>query len=137
MSGTERRVWYRLRGKRLGGFKFRRQLPIGPYFADFACLSARLVIEIDGGEHHEESRDVRRTAYLVSQGFRVIRVPASHTDQHLDDVIECICCALEQSERPHPAAFGRRPPRRAGGEGQSEWPHPAAFSRRPPRRAGR
>src|SRR5437660_9187294 len=68
MSGTERRVWYRLRRRQLAGFKFRRQLPIGPYFADFACLSARLVVEIDG-EFHNEVSDLRKTAYLESQGF--------------------------------------------------------------------
>src|SRR2546421_11964999 len=88
MSGTERRVWYRLRGRRLAGFKFRRQLPIGPYFVDFVCLSARLVVEIDGGEHHEIESDQRKTAYLESQGFNVRRFPASATDRGLDDGIE-------------------------------------------------
>ncbi|TMC54210.1 MAG: DUF559 domain-containing protein [Chloroflexi bacterium] len=105
MSGTERRVWYRLRGRRLGGFKFRRQLPIGPYFADFVCLSARLVVEIDG-EFHEEESDRRKTAYLESQGFRVMRFPASATDQGLDDVIESIFWKLDEGQTlpsPHPA----------------------------------
>src|SRR5207302_7472790 len=89
MSGTERRVWYRLRGRRLGGFKFRRQLPIGPYFADFVCLSARLVVEIDG-EFHTPEADQRKTSYLESQGFRVLRIRASWTDRGLDDVIDTI-----------------------------------------------
>jgi very-short-patch-repair endonuclease len=94
MSGTELRVWYRLRGRRLAGFKFRRQLPIGPYFADFVCLSARLVVEIDG-EFHEPDSDDRKTAYLESQGFRVLRFPASDTDQGLDEVIESIYWKLD------------------------------------------
>ena len=51
MSRTEWRLWFRLRGRQLMGRKFRRQVPIGPYFADFACLEARLVVEVDG-EHH-------------------------------------------------------------------------------------
>src|SRR5437016_8290020 len=89
MSGTERRVWYRLRRRQLAGFKFRRQLPIGPYFADFACLSARLVVEIDG-EFHNEVSDQRQTAYLHSQGFRVMRFAAPANDLGTDDVIECI-----------------------------------------------
>ena len=93
MSGTERRVWYRLRGRRLSGFKFRRQLPIGPYFADFVCLTERLVVEIDG-EFHEEESDRRKNAYLESQGFRVLRIPASQTDQHVDEVIETILWEL-------------------------------------------
>jgi very-short-patch-repair endonuclease len=89
MSGTERRVWFRLRGRRLAGFKFRRQLPIGPYFADFVCLSARVIVEIDGDLHEEES-DQRKTAYLESQGFRVVRIPAGYTDRGLDQVLESI-----------------------------------------------
>jgi very-short-patch-repair endonuclease len=97
MSGTERRVWYRLRGRRLAGFKFRRQLPIGPYFADFACLSARLVVEVDG-EFHEAESDRRKDVYLLSRGFHVMRIPASCTDQHLDDVVESIAGQLARAE---------------------------------------
>jgi len=93
MSGTERRVWYRLRRRRLDGFRFRRQLPIGPYFADFVCLTARLIIEVDGAGH-QEATDRRKTEYLAAQGFRVLRVPASETDQGLDDVIESIWLKL-------------------------------------------
>ena len=99
MSGTERRVWYRLRARRLAGFKFRRQLPIGPYFADFVCLSSRLVVEIDG-EFHEQESDRRKTAYLESQGFRVLHFRASDTDQGLDDVIESIFWKLEGFTSP-------------------------------------
>jgi len=58
---VERLVWSRLRERRIGGFKFRRQVPIGPYFADFACVSERLVIEIDGPLHEEET-DNRKDA---------------------------------------------------------------------------
>src|SRR5438445_3347216 len=98
MSGTERRVWYRLRGRRLAGFKFRRQLSIGPYFVDFVCLSARLVVEIDGGEHHELEPDQRKTSYLESQGFHVLRFPASATDRGLDDVVEAIFWELDRRQ---------------------------------------
>ncbi|HEY3084978.1 MAG TPA: DUF559 domain-containing protein [Candidatus Dormibacteraeota bacterium] len=100
MSGTERRVWYRLRGKRLAGHKFRRQLPVGPYFVDFVCLKARLVVEIDGAGHEDEDRDWRKTEYLESQGFRVLRVPAHETDQGLDDVIGWIYAELEPPTSP-------------------------------------
>ena len=112
MSNTEWRVWSRLRGMELAGFKFRRQLAIGRYFADFACVSARLIVEIDGPEHEEES-DKRKDLYLESQGFRVARFCVAEVDESLDDVIEGIYCELEA---PHPAVpFGqRRPPRRAG-----------------------
>src|SRR5689334_20923602 len=95
MSGTERRVWYRLRRNNLG-FKFRRQHPIGPFFADFVSLEARLVVEIDGILHDDPERDRRRTAYIESRGFRVMHVWASETDQHLDDVIESIWSKLRE-----------------------------------------
>ena len=94
MSGTERRVWYRLRGRRLSGHKFRRQLAVGPYFIDFVCLKSRLAVEIDGAGHEEES-DQRKTAYLEANGFRVIRIPASSTDQRLSDVMDTILFELE------------------------------------------
>src|SRR5207253_5810287 len=89
MSGTERRVWYRLRRRQLAGFKFRRQVPIGPYFADFACLSARLVIEVDGPHHLEES-DALKTAYIEARGYRLLRVPVSHIDESMDSVLDTI-----------------------------------------------
>ena len=99
MSGTERRVWYRLRRKQLGGHRFRRQLPVGPYFVDFVCLKARLAIEIDGAGHEEET-DRRKTQYLESHGFRVMRIPASDTDCGLDDVMDAIDLELQNTPSP-------------------------------------
>ena len=111
MTNTEWRVWSRLRGKQLLGFKFRRQLAIGDYFVDFACVAARLAVEIDG-PLHEEAPDRRKTDYLEAQGFRVTRIPVGDVDDSLDDVIATI---LRDLESPHPgAASGARPPRRAG-----------------------
>jgi very-short-patch-repair endonuclease len=94
MTNTEWRVWLELRGKQLEGYRFRWQLPIGDYFADFACLSARLVIEIDGPTHTDES-DARKTAYLESEGFRVIRFPVGDVDESLDEVIDTIYWNLQ------------------------------------------
>src|SRR6202140_610544 len=111
MTNTEWRVWSRIRGKQLMGFKFRRQLAIGDYFVDFACVAARLAVEIDGPQHEEES-DRRKTAYLEAQGFRVTRIPVGDVDDSLDDVI---ATNFRDLESPHPgAASGARPPRRAG-----------------------
>ena len=100
MSGTERRVWFRLRHRNVAGYKFRRQVPIGPYFADFACLSARLVVEIDGELHDDPERDQRKTHYLEARGWRVMRVVASLTDHHLDAVIEAIWEELQEPTSP-------------------------------------
>jgi len=75
-TDAEHRLWYHLRGRRLLGLRFRRQHPIGPYFADFACLELRLVIELDGGQHNEPRKrylDGVRTDVLAGHGFEVVR----------------------------------------------------------------
>ncbi len=73
-SRAEKICWELLRDRRLGKVKFRRQHPIGPYFADFACLSRKLVIEIDGDHHaFQVEADARRTAFLEARGWRVVR----------------------------------------------------------------
>ncbi|MEC9363575.1 MAG: DUF559 domain-containing protein [Pseudomonadota bacterium] len=73
-TDAEARLGYHLRDRRLGGFKFRRQVPVGPYFADFACLEKRLIVEVDGGQHATQaSQDERRSTYLREQGFTVLR----------------------------------------------------------------
>ena len=75
-TDAERALWYRLRDRRLAGHKFRRQHPVGPYFADFACVEAGLVIELDGGQHFDPGNaaaDARRTGVLNAFGFHVMR----------------------------------------------------------------
>ena len=73
-SRAEKICWHLRRDRRINSAKFRRQHPIGPYFADFACVSQKLVVEIDG-EHHayQVEADARRTAFMESLGWRVIR----------------------------------------------------------------
>jgi very-short-patch-repair endonuclease len=113
MSGTEWRLWYRLRGRQLLGHKFRRQVPIGPYFADFACLKARLVVEVDG-EHHCDQLvyDARRDHSLSELGFRALRFWVVEVDENIEGVIETIADALSTApvQGPPPTS-----PRRAGG----------------------
>ena len=86
-SPAEQKVWELLRAHRIAGLKFRRQHPIGPYFADFACVARKLVIEIDG-EHHAFQReaDSRRTDLLEQAGWRVVRFTASEALQNIDGV---------------------------------------------------
>ncbi|MBY0519045.1 MAG: DUF559 domain-containing protein, partial [Sphingomonas sp.] len=72
-TDAERRLWYFLRRQQLGGHKFRRQYPLAGYVADFVCVSARLVVELDGGQH-DAVVDATRTAYLERLGYRVYRV---------------------------------------------------------------
>jgi len=73
MTDVERRPWSVLRDRRLLGYKFRRQRPIGPFIVDFACIERRLVIEADGGQHADNEADARRTAWLERHGWRVVR----------------------------------------------------------------
>ena len=94
---AEAALWRALRGRGLGGFKFVRQEPIGPYFADFVCRDEKLVIEIDGATHStdEELRnDARRTEFLQARGYRVVRFQNEDVYRNLDGVLETIYARL-------------------------------------------
>ncbi|TWT22045.1 endonuclease domain-containing protein [Luteimonas wenzhouensis] len=73
MTDAERVLWRCLRMRQLAGHRFRRQVPIGSYVADFACLQARLVVEVDGGQHAGARGDAVRDAFLRAAGFEVVR----------------------------------------------------------------
>ncbi len=72
-TDAEALLWSKLRSRQIGGLKFRRQRPIGPYFADFACLEIGLVIELDGGQHVDNSHDVKRAQDMQALGFQTLR----------------------------------------------------------------
>lgn len=91
----ERLLWSRLRAGQLGGVRFRRQHAIGPYFADFYCARASLVVELDGYSHDETgARDATRTAYMEKQGLRVIRFSDDEVIGDIDDVVHRIACEI-------------------------------------------
>src|SRR5687768_14522473 len=73
MTEAEHRLWYRLRAHRFDGAKFKRQVPVGRYIADFAAISHRLIVEVDGGQHLDSESDAQRTAALEQLGYRVMR----------------------------------------------------------------
>ena len=73
MTDPERLLWRQLRQRQVGGCRFRRQAPIGPYVADFACLERGVVVEVDGGQHCDSRTDPVRDRYLQGRGFRVLR----------------------------------------------------------------
>ena len=88
-TGTEARLWAALRGRRLGGLKFRRQHPIDRYEVDFCCPSRGLVVEIDGDvQSGRESQDEGRTDLLELKGFHVIRFTNEDVLRNLDAVLE-------------------------------------------------
>ena len=91
----ERILWSRLRKRLLGGFRFRRQRPIGPYICDFVCLSEKVIVELDGSQHVAQTAyDVRRDTLLRSNGFRVLRFWNADVLERLDVVLETIHTAL-------------------------------------------
>ncbi|MFZ5669269.1 MAG: endonuclease domain-containing protein [Pseudomonadota bacterium] len=81
---AEQKLWTILRGRRLDGWKFRRQVPVGRYIADFACCDARLIVELDGAAHEDRAlQDLERNGELEQFGWQVVRFP---NDQVLDDL---------------------------------------------------
>jgi very-short-patch-repair endonuclease len=93
-TDAERRLWRALRSK-LPQYKWRRQMPVGPYFADFACFAEKLIIEIDGGQHASaQLYDDRRTRFIEAQGFRVLRFWNNDVMSNADGVVEQIALSL-------------------------------------------
>ncbi len=105
-------VWYLLRAHRLNGVGFRRQTPIGPYIVDFVSHSAKLVVELDGGQHYEsvhEARDARRDSFLRSKGFRVLRFSNYDVMTNREGVWDVIAAAVGTAvapSLPSPASGG-------------------------------
>jgi very-short-patch-repair endonuclease len=100
MTDAERKLWSRLRNAQLDGYKFRRQAPLGPYVLDFFCEAERLAVEVDGRQHAENEDDVRRTAWLITRGYRVVRFWNNDVLQNIDGVLEKL--RLELPAAPHP-----------------------------------
>lgn len=119
-TDAEALLWYHLRDRRLAGHKFRRQRPIGPYFADFACLDVGLVVELDGGQHVEAAAyDARRTHFIEAQSYRVLRFWNGEVLTRIDAVRERILEALQEGS-PHPNPLPQ------AGEGARPQPLPLA-----------
>jgi very-short-patch-repair endonuclease len=138
---AEVRLWKALERLPIPGSHFRRQVPIGPYVVDFACLSARLVVELDGGHHSDPDqarRDAMRTAWLETEGFRVLRFWNDDVHSNIEGVLETLYAALHGSltatlapdakrpnPRPHPTPSLRDdPPPQGEGEPSLEAPRP-------------
>src|SRR6266487_2798705 len=99
MTPAERFVWDRLRFRQIGGFKFRRQHPLGPFIVDFVCLERKLVLELDGGQHATPTEeDTRRTAWLNERGYRVYRLWNHEAFTDWDNAAERIWQLLTETE---------------------------------------
>lgn len=96
-TDAESRLWRHLRQKQIGGYRFRRQVPLGPYVADFVCLSEKLVVEVDGGQHAARAaHDEARSSWLADNGFRVLRFWNNDVLANTEGVCEAILRALEE-----------------------------------------
>jgi very-short-patch-repair endonuclease len=92
---AEKKLWNRLRDRHLGGAKFVRQSPVGPYYADFLCRACKLVVELNGSQHAASAYDDKRDAILVAMGYRVLRFWNAEVPGSIDDVCETIVAAVE------------------------------------------
>ena len=101
---AERHLWRYLSARQLGGYKFSRQMPVGPYFADFLCREEKLIVELDGISHDGQlDRDAARSSYLVGQGFRVVRFSNEDALRRTEGVLIKIAEALARRPTPDPS----------------------------------
>jgi len=104
---AEKVLWFAIRNRQLGGVRFNRQVPIGPYICDFVARSLKLVIEVDGGQHAESRSDRSRTNFLENRGYRVIRFWNNDVLGNIDGVVSEIERVLTDMPSPTPPASGR------------------------------
>ena len=114
-TDAEKKFWRMVRDRRMGGYKFKRQHPIGRYIADFVCIEGKLVVELDGGQHAERREyDTERDAFFESQGFRVVPFWNAEFLKNQDAVARQLLTQLDGGKTPSPQPS---PPLR-GGEGE-------------------
>jgi len=98
-TDAEKHLWYRLRNRGLNGHKFRRQVPIGSYIADFACMELRLIVEVDGGQHAEQvAYDLKRDRFLRDEGYEIVRYWNNEVMGNLNGVLETLTLTLSLRE---------------------------------------
>ena len=126
-TDAEGLLWHYLRNKQLDGYRFRRQQPIGPYIVDFACLSRKVLIELDGGQHAEQtSRDEKRDAFLRARGYRVLRFWNTEVFENCFGVLERVYEAVAgdtppQSPAPEGLATATPPQGGSDRKGTTAW----------------
>ncbi len=101
-TAAERKLWRYLRSRSLAGFKFVRQEPIGPYIVDFVCRERRLVIDVDGGQHADNRRDVACDQWLVAHRYGVVRFWNNEVLKNIEGVWDTIFAAASAAAPPHP-----------------------------------
>ena len=101
-TDAERKLWFLLRDRRLNGAKFRRQVPIGNYIVDFVCQQAKLIVELDGGQHADQvAYDTARPNWLEGVGYRVLRIWNNDLNGNEEGVLTAIFNELDQNAQAH------------------------------------
>lgn len=95
-TDAERHLWSHLSRRQLGGHKFSRQMPVGPFICDFLCRERGLVIEVDGGQHAKSEADAHRTAFLETEGLTILRFWNNEVLANMDGVLITILAKLDQ-----------------------------------------
>jgi very-short-patch-repair endonuclease len=116
LTDAERKLWHLLRSRQLSHVKFRRQVPLGPWIADFVSYEHKIVVEADGGQHVDSDHDKARDIDIAARGFRVLRFWNNDILTNTNGVLERILEALETSPSPG-SALRAEPPSPTGGEG--------------------
>jgi very-short-patch-repair endonuclease len=108
-TDAERLLWFRLRDRRLAGWKFKRQVPIDRFVVDFFCADAKLIVELDGGQRdHNKARDADRTRVLESMGYLVLRFWNHDVTRNMDGVLEEILSTVDKDRSELPLPYGER-----------------------------
>jgi very-short-patch-repair endonuclease len=115
-TDPERMLWGLLRDRRFVGFKFRRQVPVGPYVADFLCYDCRLIVELDGSQHGESARDEVRDRWLANDGYRVLRIWNGELVTQRTAVMDAIWYALRSGDQDPSSALRAPSPTRGEGD---------------------
>jgi very-short-patch-repair endonuclease len=98
-TNAERLFWSRVRGRRLEGFKFKRQHPVGRYIVDFICIDAKMIVELDGGQHASSEADEERDLKLAKLGFRVRRYWNNDVLRNIDGVLANVLTEVRKHNR--------------------------------------
>lgn len=99
MTDAERKLWFAIRDRRFAGAKFRRQVPIESFIADFCCFELRLIVEVDGGQHNGSRRDVQRDRWFMANGYRTLRFWNNDVLRNLDGVLTQLVAEIARLER--------------------------------------
>ncbi|MGH6767827.1 MAG: endonuclease domain-containing protein, partial [Xanthobacteraceae bacterium] len=102
MTDAEAKLWFALRDRRFTNFKFRRQVPVGPFIADFICYKVRVVVEVDGGQHSESKSDEQRDRWFSANDFLVLRFWNNEVLRNLEGVLTSLLETLHNRARIAP-----------------------------------